>query len=67
MVYICPGGNCTGIAILFFDKVSHLKHPTDHISQKKFGKVKHGDLFFAMISELKVLVDNNSVHQCHFQ
>ena len=39
----------------------------DHISQKKFGKVKHGDLFFAMKSELKVLVDNNSVHQCHFQ
>ena len=27
MVYICPGGNCTGIAIFFFDKVSHLKHP----------------------------------------
>ena len=28
MVYICPGGNCTGIAIFFFDKVSHLKHPS---------------------------------------
>ena len=28
MVYICPGGNCTGIAI-FFDKVSHLKHPNE--------------------------------------
>ena len=27
MVYICPGGNCTGMAIFFFDKVSHLKHP----------------------------------------
>ena len=31
MVYICPGGNCTGIAIFFFDKVSHLKHPNDHV------------------------------------
>ena len=30
MVYICPGGNCTGIAIFFFDKVSHLKHPSVH-------------------------------------
>ena len=30
MVYICPGGNCTGIAIFFFDKVSHLKHPNVH-------------------------------------
>ena len=30
MVYICPGGNCTGIAIFFFDKVSHLKHPSAH-------------------------------------
>ena len=30
MVYICPGGNCTGIAIFFFDKVSHLKHPSEH-------------------------------------
>ena len=30
MVSICPGGNCTGIAIFFFDKVSHLKHPNDH-------------------------------------
>ena len=30
MVYICPGGNCTGIAIFFFDKVSHLKHPNGH-------------------------------------
>ena len=32
MVYICPGGNCTGIAIFFFDKVSHLKHPSVHPS-----------------------------------
>ena len=32
MVYICPGGNCTGIAIFFFDKVSHLKHPNGHAS-----------------------------------
>ena len=31
MVYICPGGNCTGIAIFFFDKVSHLKHPNVHV------------------------------------
>ena len=34
MVYICPGGNCTGIAIFFFDKVSHLKHPNIHKSHK---------------------------------
>ena len=29
MVYICPGGNYTGIAIFFY-KVSHLKHPNGH-------------------------------------
>ena len=29
MVYKCPGGNCTGMAI-FFDKVWHLKHPNIH-------------------------------------
>ena len=34
MVYICPGGNCTGIAIFFFDKVSHLKHPNVHAKPK---------------------------------
>ena len=33
MVYICPGGNCTGIAIFFLDKVSHLKHPNVHVFQ----------------------------------
>ena len=30
MVYICPGGNCTSIAIFFFDKVSDLKHLSLH-------------------------------------
>ena len=33
MVYIRPGGNCTGIANFFFDKVSHLKHPNLYCSR----------------------------------
>ena len=35
MVYICPGGDCTGIAIFFIDKVSHLKHPNGHLHLHK--------------------------------
>ena len=35
MVYICPGGNCTGITIFFFDKVSHLIHPSWHESARQ--------------------------------
>ena len=44
MVYICPGGNCTGIAIFFFDKVSHLKHPSAGIWVLHSGPKSGGEL-----------------------
>ena len=31
LVYIHPGGVRTGIAFFYFDKVSFMKHPSEHV------------------------------------
>ena len=64
MVYICPGGNCTGIAIFFFDKVSHLKHPIGH--PESFG-TPMGKFVMAELEKrgLISLIVFDEVHTCN--
>ena len=53
MIYICPRGDCYGIAIFFIDKVSHLKHPNVYLSRGSTARRLTCKDFYASNQKLK--------------
>ena len=66
MVYICPGGDCTGIAFFSFYKVSHLKHPSVHYFKCHMVRVIGPDGSFIELEQDGMGWDERGLTPCDY-